>query len=86
MRLFSRARLPGGWLEISNDGQPGANSAVMKVAKDGTIVFTFQLTAEQVERARFDFVEDAEDWNRPFPAKGDYYQFILKEFRGNSKQ
>ena len=54
--------------------------------KDGAISFTFQLTAEQVERARFGFVEDAEDWNRPFPVKGDYYQFILKDFKGNSKK
>jgi hypothetical protein len=81
-----RPSSPGGWLEIPNDGKAGATPTVTKVEKDETITFTFQLTAEQVERARFGFVEDAEDWNRPFPEKGDYYQFILKEFRGNSKQ
>ena len=56
------------------------------VEKGGTITFTFQLTAQQVERAPFGFVEDAQDWNRPFPAEGDYYQFILMEFKGNSKK
>ena len=50
----------------------------------GFISFTFQLTAEQVGRARFGLVEDAADWSRPFPAKGDYYQFVLKEFKAGS--
>ena len=81
-----RPSSPGGWLQIPNDGKPGATVAVTKVQKDGTITFTFQLAAEQVERARFGFVEDAEDWNRPFPANGDYYQLILKEFQDNSKK
>jgi len=81
-----RASSPGGWLGIPNDDQSGSTPTVAKVEKDGTIIFTFQLTARQVERARFGFVEDAQDWNRPFPAKGDYYQFILKEFQGSSKQ
>jgi hypothetical protein len=77
---------PGGWLEIPNDGKSAATPAVTKVEKDGTITFTFQLTAEQVERARFGFVEDAEDWDRPFPANGDYYQFILKEFTAGTRK
>jgi hypothetical protein len=80
-----RPSSPGGWLEIPNQGKPGATPAVTKVEKDGSITFTFQLTAEQVERARFAFVVDAEDWNRPFPAKGDYYQFILDKFQGSRK-
>jgi hypothetical protein len=77
---------PGSWLMIPNDGKAGTTPAVTKVEKNGNTTFTFQLTAEQVERARFCFVEDAEDWNQPFPAKGDYYQFILKEFKGKSKK
>ena len=81
-----RSSSPGGWLNIPNDGKPGAIPPVTKVQKDGTVTFTLQLTTEQVERARFAFVEDAEDWNRPFPTKGDYYQFILKEFKGSSKK
>src|SRR5205085_3490794 len=72
-----RPSSPGGWLELPSDGKPGATPAVTKVEKGGAITFTFHLTAEQVERARFGFVEDAEDWQRPFPARGDCYQFIL---------
>jgi hypothetical protein len=79
-----RPSSPGGWLTIVNEDRPGAAPAVTKVDKGGAITFTFQLTAEQVARARFGFVEDVEDWNRPFPARGDYYQFMLKEFKGNS--
>jgi len=81
-----RPSSPGGWLEIPNDGKPAATPAVTRAEKDGAITFTFQLTAEQVERARFAFVEDAEDWKQPFPAKGDYYQFILKEYSGGTKK
>ena len=81
-----RPSAPGGWLAIPNDGKPGATPTVSKVVKDATITFTFRLTAEQVERARFGFVADAEDWNRPFPANGDYYQFILKEFQSRPRQ
>jgi hypothetical protein len=81
-----RPSAPGGWLEIPNDGKPAATPAVTKVEKDGIVTFTFQLIAEQAERARFAFVEDAEDWKKPFPAKGDYYQFILKEFTGGTKK
>jgi hypothetical protein len=77
---------PGGWLAIPNDGNPGANPAVTKAEKDGTITFTFQLSAKQVDRARFSFVADAEDWNRPFPRNGDSYQFLLKEFQGDPKK
>lgn len=81
-----RPSAPGGWLDVPNDDKPAGTPAVTKVEKDGTITFTFQLTAEQVERARFGFVEDAEDWKKPFPAKGDYYQFILKKFTGSTKK
>jgi hypothetical protein len=81
-----RPSSPGGWLDVPNDGKPAGTPAVTRVEKDGTITFTFQLTAEQVERARFGFVEDREDWQRPFPAKGDYYQFMLKEFTGGTKK
>jgi hypothetical protein len=81
-----RPSSPGGWLEIPNDSQPAATPAVKKVEKDETIIFTFQLTADQAQRARFAFVEDAEDWKRPFPARGDYYQFILKEFTGGTNK
>jgi hypothetical protein len=77
---------PGGWLEIPKDGKPAATPTVTKVEKDGGITYIFQLTAEQVARARFGFVEDAEDWKRPFPAKGDYYQFILAEFTGGIRK
>ena len=73
-------------MNIPTEGKPGATPAVTMVEKGGTITFTFQLTAQQVERAPFGFVEDAQDWNRPFPAEGDYYQFILMEFKGNSKK
>jgi len=31
-------------------------------------------------------VEDAEDWMQPFPVRGDYYQFILKEYSGGTKK
>jgi len=81
-----RPSAPAGWLAISSDGGRVATPAVTKVEKDGAIVFTFQLTAEQVERARFCMVEDEQDWNRPFPSKGDYYQFILKTFQGKFKK
>jgi hypothetical protein len=27
-------------------------------------------------------VEDEADWNRPFPTRGDLYQFELKRFAG----
>ena len=81
-----RPSAPGGWLDIPNDGKPAGTPAVTKVEKDGTITFTFRLTAEQVERARFGFVEDREDWQRPFPARGDYYQLILKGFAGGTKK
>jgi hypothetical protein len=84
-KLF-RPSAPDGWLHIPNDGKPAVIPAVTRVEKDGTITFTFQLTVEQVERARFGFVEDREDWQRPFPARGDYYQFILKEFAGGTKK
>ncbi len=77
---------PGGWLELPSEDKPGAAPGVTKVEKDGTITFTFQLSPGQVERARFDFVEDLEDWNRPFPTKGDCYQFLLKEFKGKSRK
>jgi hypothetical protein len=85
-RNLFRSSSPGGWLEIPTDGKPAAAPAVTKVEKDGTISFTFQLTAEELEGARFGFVKDAEDWKRPFPATGDYYQFMLKEFKGNSRK
>jgi hypothetical protein len=81
-----RPSSPGGWLEMPNDVKRAAIPAVTKMEKEGSIAFTFQLTAEQVERARFGFVEDAEDWKLPFPAKGDYYQFILKEYTGDAKK
>ena len=81
-----RPSSPGGWLEMPNDGKRTATPALTKLEKDGTIAFTFQLTAQQVERARFGFVEDAEDWKLPFPAKGDYYQFILMEYTGGAKK
>jgi hypothetical protein len=81
-----RPSSPGGCLEIPNDGKPAATPAVTRAEKDGGITFTFHLTAKQVERARFAFVEDAEDWKQPFPVKGDYYQFILKEYRRGTKK
>ena len=81
-----RPSSPGGWLEIPNDGKPAATPAVTRAEKDGAITFTFQLTAEQVERARFSLVEDMEDWQQPFPVKGDYYQFMLKDFAGRAKK
>jgi hypothetical protein len=79
-----RPSSPDGGLEIPNDGKAAKAPAVKKTEEDGSVTFTFQLGADQVERARFWFVEDAEDWKRPFPTKGDYYQFILKEFRGET--
>jgi hypothetical protein len=79
-----RPSSPGFWLEIANDGKPAAAPAVTTAEQDGTVTFTFQLSVEQAQRARFGFVEDAEDWKQPFPAKGDYYQFILKEYTGGT--
>jgi hypothetical protein len=81
-----RPSSPGGWLDIPNEGKPAKTPAVTKVEKDGTITFTFQLTADQLERARFSLVEDKQDWERPFPTKGDYYQFMLKEFMSGAKK
>jgi hypothetical protein len=81
-----RPSSPGAWLDIPTEGKPAVTPAVTKVEKDGAVTYTFQLSDEQVERARFAFVEDAEDWEKPFPAKGDYYQFILKEFAGGTKK
>jgi hypothetical protein len=81
-----RPSSPGSWLDVPNDDKPAETPAVTKVEKDGTTTFTFQLTAEQVERARFSLVEDMEDWQQPFPVKGDYYQFMLKDFAGRAKK
>jgi hypothetical protein len=76
----SRASAPGGWLDIVTDGKAIVPPAVTKVEKGGVFTFTFQLSPEQVEGARFAFVEDASDWERPFPTNGNYYQFMLKDF------
>ncbi len=81
-----RPSSPGAWLEVPTDGKPATTPAVTRVEKAGAVTYTFRLSAEQVERARFAFVEDAADWAKPFPAKGDYYQFILKEFAGGTRK
>ncbi|HEV3146008.1 MAG TPA: hypothetical protein VGZ47_19130 [Gemmataceae bacterium] len=77
---------PGGWLELVIDGKAVAAPAVTKVEKGGIITFTFRLTPDQIEGARFAFVEDAEDWSKPFPSNGNYYQFMLKEFVAKPKK
>ena len=76
----TNASAPGGSLEIVINGKAMVPPAVTKVEKGGVFTFTFQLSPEQVEGARFAFVEDAADWQRPFPTNGNYYQFMLKEF------
>ena len=81
-----RPSSPGGWLEIPTHGNPAATPAVTKAERDEAITYTFQLSAQQLELARFGFVEDAEDWMQPFPVRGDYYQFILKEYSGGTKK
>jgi hypothetical protein len=82
----TRASSPGGWLEIVTDGKAMVPPAVTKVEKGGVFTFTFQLSPEQLEGARFAFVEDAADWEKPFPSNGNYYQFMLKEFVGQAKK
>jgi hypothetical protein len=59
---------------------------VKRVEQNGVITFTFQISTEQLQHAWFKFVEDADDWNRPFPVHGEYYQFDLKEFARNAKK
>jgi len=81
-----RPSSPGGWLEIPTHGNPAATPAVTKAERDEAITYTFQLSAQQLELARFGFVEDAEDWMQPFPVRGDYYQFILKEYTAGTKK
>jgi hypothetical protein len=76
----TNASSPGGWLVVVTDGKALVPPAVTKVENGGVFTFTFQLSPEQVEGARFAFVEDAADWERPFPINGNYYQFMLKEF------
>jgi len=76
----------GGAVVIAGDGKPDETMGATKTVKDGTIIFTFRLSLEQLERARFTFVEDEEDWKRPFPTNGNYYQFILKDFVGKTKK
>ena len=77
---------PGGWLEVAQGNTAIVPPGVTKVEKGGIFTFTFQLKPEQIEGARFAFVEDAEDWNRPFPSNGNYYQFILREFVAKAKK
>ena len=76
--LARQPSAPGGWLCVIGD-KP---IAVKPATALGTATFTFQIGSEQLEKARFEFVEDAADWNRPFPTRGDLYQFELKEFVG----
>jgi hypothetical protein len=66
---------PGGWVSV-------IGIAVQRTTADGRATFTFQIAPEQLEKARFEFVEDEADWNRPFPTRGDLYQFELKKFAG----
>ena len=70
---------PDGWVSASGNDQP---IAVKRTTADGIVTFTFQIAPEQLDKARFAFVEDEADWNRPFPTRGDLYQFELKEFAG----
>src|SRR5262245_1845550 len=68
---------PGGRVSVMGSDKP---IAVKRTSAEGMATFTFQIAPEQLERARFEFVEDEADWNRPFPTRGDLYQFELKEF------
>src|SRR5262245_60719351 len=70
---------PGGWVGVMGNDKP---IAVKRVTADGMATFTFQIAAGQLEKPRFEFVEDETDWNRSFPTRGDLYQFELKEFAG----
>ncbi|HLW63872.1 MAG TPA: hypothetical protein VKS79_01050 [Gemmataceae bacterium] len=78
----TKASAPGGWLEVVVDGKAVVPPAVKKTEKGGVFTFTFQLSPEQAQGARFAFVEDAADWEKPFPSNGNYYQFMLQEFMG----
>lgn len=70
---------PGGWLRVIGNEK---RISLKPTTVDGMATFTFQIGSEQLEKARFEFVEDAADWSRPFPTRGDLYQFELKEFVG----
>src|SRR5262245_11226356 len=77
--LTRRPSAPGGWVSVIGHDKP---IAVKRTTAHGRATFTFQITPEQLEKARFAFVENEADWNRPFPTRGDLYQFELKEFAG----
>ncbi len=70
---------PGGWVIVIGHGNDKP-IAVKRTTAEGLTTFTFQIAPEQLEKAFFEFVEDEADWNRPFPTRGDLYQFELKEF------
>jgi len=72
---------PGGWVSVIGHGNDKP-IAVKGTSADGVATFTFQIAPDQLEKAVFEFVEDEADWNRPFPTRGDLYQFELKEFAG----
>jgi hypothetical protein len=80
-----RPSSPDGGLEIPNDGKP-AITAVTKAEEDGTATYTFQLSPEQIERARFWFVEDVADSPQtsglPLPLVGHSRRVYLRATSG----
>jgi hypothetical protein len=77
--LTRQPSAPGGWVSVIGNDKP---IAVKRTTAQGMTTFTFQISPEQLEKARFEFVEDEADWNRDFPTRGDLYRFELKEFVG----
>lgn len=71
---------PGGWVSVGKD-KP---IVVQRTVADRMATFTFQIPREQLEMASFKFAEDGAEWNRPFPTRGDLYQFELKDFIRNN--
>jgi hypothetical protein len=72
---------PGGWVIVIGHGTDEP-IAVKRTTSAGMGTFTFQIAPEQLEKAHFFFGEDEADWNRPFPNRGDVYEFELKNFAG----
>jgi hypothetical protein len=68
---------PGGWVSVIGSVKP---IAVKRTTGDRMTTFIFQIGTEHLEKGRFDFVENEADWTRPFPIRGDLYQFELNEF------
>src|SRR5262249_47223320 len=46
---------PGGWVSVVGNDKP---VMVKRTTADGMVAFTFQIAPEQLEKARFEFVED----------------------------